>query len=191
MSSLVIGGAGFIGSHLVDELMTGGQEVTVIDNLSTGKLENLNRWKGNDKLEFVRQDINDEFIRNRIVDHKSWVFNFVPTHLPNLIDACYTAECKRFIDNTQEGEAVTGDWEQTLPALRLKYSDVYGPRGPSTGSIFVSDVVKANMIVAMNRELNGEIDFDELTRLWTLVDKATGAHIIDSFNKVNTSLIIF
>ena len=39
---LVAGGAGFIGSHLVDELIKRGHEVTIVDNLSTGKKENLN-----------------------------------------------------------------------------------------------------------------------------------------------------
>lgn len=39
---LVTGGAGFIGSHIVDRLTSGGHEVTVLDNLSTGKRENLN-----------------------------------------------------------------------------------------------------------------------------------------------------
>ena len=39
---VVTGGAGFIGSYLVDELITRGVEVIVLDNLSTGKRENLN-----------------------------------------------------------------------------------------------------------------------------------------------------
>ncbi len=43
MKTLVTGGAGFIGSHLADALLARGDEVTVIDNLSTGKLENLER----------------------------------------------------------------------------------------------------------------------------------------------------
>src|ERR1700722_3027738 len=41
MRYLVTGGAGFIGSHIVDELVRLGQRVTVLDNLSTGKEENL------------------------------------------------------------------------------------------------------------------------------------------------------
>ena len=45
MAVLVSGGAGFIGSNLVDELMTQGSEVLVLDNLSEGKLEYLLRWK--------------------------------------------------------------------------------------------------------------------------------------------------
>lgn len=49
---LVTGGAGFIGSHLVDQLIREGQKVVVIDNLSTGKKENLNK-----KAKFYKIDI--------------------------------------------------------------------------------------------------------------------------------------
>ena len=52
MKCLVTGGAGFIGSHLVDELIEDGHEVVVIDNLSTGKKENINP-----KAKFYRKDI--------------------------------------------------------------------------------------------------------------------------------------
>ena len=43
MKSVVTGGAGFIGSHIVDHLLELGSEVTVVDNLSTGNLTNLNK----------------------------------------------------------------------------------------------------------------------------------------------------
>ncbi|MBI5407724.1 MAG: NAD-dependent epimerase/dehydratase family protein [Nitrospirae bacterium] len=52
MKILVTGGAGFIGSHIVDRLISEGHEVSVIDNLSTGRIENLNR-----KAEFYKMDI--------------------------------------------------------------------------------------------------------------------------------------
>jgi UDP-glucose 4-epimerase len=42
MKCLVTGGAGFIGSHVVDALIADGHEVVVVDNLSTGRRENLN-----------------------------------------------------------------------------------------------------------------------------------------------------
>jgi UDP-glucose 4-epimerase len=44
---LITGGAGFIGSHLVDALMVRGEEVCVFDNLSTGSIENVRHWFGN------------------------------------------------------------------------------------------------------------------------------------------------
>ena len=56
---LVTGGAGFIGSHLVDRLMKMGCEVTVIDNLSYGSLENLKRWLKDERFRFVRGDLKE------------------------------------------------------------------------------------------------------------------------------------
>ncbi|GAB6099387.1 GDP-mannose 4,6-dehydratase [Halanaerocella petrolearia] len=52
---LVTGGAGFIGSHIVDQLIDRGDKVIVLDNLSTGKKENLNK-----KAEFHKLDIRDD-----------------------------------------------------------------------------------------------------------------------------------
>lgn len=57
-SALVTGGAGFIGSHLVDALLEADCRVTVIDNLSTGRLENL--ASAGDRVTFIRGDIRDE-----------------------------------------------------------------------------------------------------------------------------------
>ena len=59
MNVLVTGGAGFIGSHIVDKLINEGLDVVVVDNLSTGKLENLN-----DKAKFYNLDITSEQLSN-------------------------------------------------------------------------------------------------------------------------------
>jgi UDP-glucose 4-epimerase len=56
---LVTGGAGFIGSHIVDELMEEGFDVTVIDNLDTGRLDNLAHHQNKKGFHFVRADIRD------------------------------------------------------------------------------------------------------------------------------------
>jgi len=75
MTVLVTGGAGFIGSNLVDELMTQGMEVRVIDDLSEGKLENLKRWQGHKKFQFIQGSILDYDLVRRACDHVSCVFH--------------------------------------------------------------------------------------------------------------------
>tara|TARA_B110000014_G_scaffold62864_1_gene42659 strand:+ start:306 stop:1205 length:900 start_codon:yes stop_codon:yes gene_type:complete len=57
MRFVVTGGAGFVGSHLVKLLVKKGHEITVIDNLHSGKLENLKEVK--DKIKFLKLDIQD------------------------------------------------------------------------------------------------------------------------------------
>ncbi|MBU1991517.1 NAD-dependent epimerase/dehydratase family protein [Patescibacteria group bacterium] len=74
---LVTGGAGFIGSHLVDELIKQGNEVVIIDNLSTGKKENLNS-----KAKFFNVDICSPVIKKIF---KSEKFDYV-FHLAAQID---------------------------------------------------------------------------------------------------------
>lgn len=57
--NLVTGGAGFIGSHLAEALLARGEEVVVLDNLSTGREENLRLLPGREKIEFHQIDISD------------------------------------------------------------------------------------------------------------------------------------
>jgi len=59
---LVTGGAGFVGSHLVDRLLLMGHEVTVVDNLFTGNKRNIAHWIGHPHFEFIRHDIVDPFM---------------------------------------------------------------------------------------------------------------------------------
>ena len=57
INNLVFGGAGFLGSHLIDELLKKGENVLCIDNLSTGKIQNINHLKDNKKFFFIKHDV--------------------------------------------------------------------------------------------------------------------------------------
>ncbi|MCO6459422.1 MAG: SDR family oxidoreductase [Pirellulaceae bacterium] len=70
---LVTGGAGFIGSHLVQALVARGAEVRVLDNLSTGKLENLAEFA--DAIEFHAGDLNDVKLLERVVQGVDCIFH--------------------------------------------------------------------------------------------------------------------
>lgn len=56
---LVTGGAGFVGSHLIDRLLSRGARVICLDNLSTGRLSNISRHAGNERFTLMRQDVCD------------------------------------------------------------------------------------------------------------------------------------
>ena len=73
MKVLVTGGAGFIGSHIAEYLVQRGDDVTVLDNLNTGKKDNL--AKINDKINFVNGDIRDYKLLEKLVNDTSSVFH--------------------------------------------------------------------------------------------------------------------
>jgi len=54
---LVTGGAGFVGSHLIDRLMADGCDVICVDNLFSGQKVNIQKWLGNPRFEYVRHDV--------------------------------------------------------------------------------------------------------------------------------------
>lgn len=64
---LITGGAGFIGSHLVDALLARGDQVTVLDNLSTGRAVNLDAAARDPRFEFVRGSVLDELVVDELV----------------------------------------------------------------------------------------------------------------------------
>jgi len=77
--AVVTGGAGFIGSHLVDRLLAEGWQVVVIDNLITGSLENLRHHEGNPHLKFILHDVRQPFTVEGAVDY---VFHLAATASP-------------------------------------------------------------------------------------------------------------
>jgi dTDP-glucose 4,6-dehydratase len=79
MRTVVTGGAGFLGSHLVDRLLLEGHEVIVLDNLITGRMENLDHVLSDDRLRFIKQDVTEYLHVPGAVD---FVFHFASPASP-------------------------------------------------------------------------------------------------------------
>ncbi len=75
MRVLVTGGAGYIGSHLVDALLKRGDEVLVVDNLSTGKIENIRHLLGHPAFQFINDSILNEPLLERFVPAMDRIFH--------------------------------------------------------------------------------------------------------------------
>ena len=72
---LVTGGAGFIGSHLTESLLSAGNRVIVVDDLSTGQACNLDGVKSHPNLEYVQASVGDPNVVNEYVDQADCVFH--------------------------------------------------------------------------------------------------------------------
>jgi UDP-glucose 4-epimerase len=75
MKYLITGGAGFIGSHLAEELLDHNNEVIVLDNLSTGRYENIEHLLKNRNFEFVEGDILDVNLVDKLVERVDSIFH--------------------------------------------------------------------------------------------------------------------
>ncbi|QEG42416.1 SDR family oxidoreductase [Roseimaritima ulvae] len=138
---LVTGGAGFIGSHLVARLVDLGARVRVLDNLSTGYLDNLQPWR--DAIEFTEGDASDEGTVESAVDGCDYVFHlaamasvprsmaepvlchdWVATSTVRLLSACARADVRRFV--LASTSAAYGD----SPFVAKRETDPAAPLSP-------------------------------------------------------------
>jgi UDP-glucose 4-epimerase len=88
---LVTGGASFIGSHLVDRLVSLGANVRVADDLSSGRLENLEGCR--DRIEVLEGDLRDRDFARRAVDNVEMVFHLAACHGGRGFIDTHPAEC--------------------------------------------------------------------------------------------------
>lgn len=138
---LVTGGAGFIGSHLVDELIKKQNDVFVIDNLSSGKLQNVNP-----KAEFINLDINEAKIGETVLGIKpDYIYHLAAqtsiaksqahpkedfaanlTALVPILEAAAKLKVKKFIFSSS---AAVYDNTQALPILEDSPKNPISPYG--------------------------------------------------------------
>lgn len=180
---VVTGGAGFIGSHVVERLLAEGHSVHVLDNHSTGRPENLDHLRGNPNLRETVVDLADGGL-DPLVAGADWVFHLaaladiVPSiqqplayHRANvdgtvqILEAARKAGVKRFVYSASsscygipdvyptpeteaiqpqypyaltkyQGECSVLHWAQVyqMPAVSLRFFNVYGPRSRTSGT---------------------------------------------------------
>lgn len=75
MRALITGGAGFIGSHLAELLLERGHTVLVLDNLSTGSIDNIAHLKGNDRFSYAIDSVTNEPLLAEMIDGSDVVFH--------------------------------------------------------------------------------------------------------------------
>jgi UDP-glucose 4-epimerase len=76
LRALITGGAGFIGSHLTEALLDQGHQVLILDNLSTGSIENIAHIKGRAGFEYFIDTVDNEPLLAELIDRSDVVFHF-------------------------------------------------------------------------------------------------------------------
>lgn len=124
MKSAITGGAGFIGGHLVEHLLAQGDEVTVLDNLSTGRIENLEGVMDHPSFEFKKGNILDRGAVDELVHGADRVFHLAAAVGVNLIVEHPLESLRTNIHGTEVVLNATLDSGASL--LLASTSEVYG-----------------------------------------------------------------
>ncbi|MDY6787837.1 MAG: UDP-glucuronic acid decarboxylase family protein [candidate division WOR-3 bacterium] len=119
MKVIVTGGAGFIGSHLINRLLNKGNEIVCLDNLRTGSLKNIEHFRDNPLFHFKEHDVIDPY------DIKAdCIYNLAcpasPVH--------YQKDPVNTMNSTVEGvrNAVNNALKYSIPLLQSSTSEIYG-----------------------------------------------------------------
>ena len=180
MRILVTGGAGFIGSHLCERLISEGHTVTVIDNFSTGRAQNLARLEGNEGFTLVEGSILDTQLVNSLIGDSEYifhlaaavgVFNIVNNPLASLLTNI------RGTENVLEAAA-----QQNIPVFVTSSSEVYGKN--ISDSLRESDDRILGSPVTLRWSYSEAKAIDESLAYAYFVEKKLETRIVRFFNTV-------
>src|SRR5690242_18640143 len=123
-SVLITGGAGFIGSHLAEALLDAGEEVTIIDDLSTGAIGNIRHLKAHPRFRYVIEPISNEQVLAELVDECDVVIHLAAAVGVQLI----VKSPVRTIETNVSGTEVVLKWaaKKGKRVLIASTSEVYG-----------------------------------------------------------------
>ena len=121
---LVTGGAGFIGSHLVERLLAEGKNVVVIDDCSTGSLDNLRTVQGHPRLRVIESKISASAGLSDLVSQADWVFHLAAAVGVELV---VNSPVRTLQTNLHETEVILeAASRRQVPVLLTSTSEVYG-----------------------------------------------------------------
>jgi len=121
---LITGGAGFIGSHLTERLLAGGECVTIVDDFSTGSRENLRRVEGHSRLRVIESRVSRCAGLAGMVGSASVVYHLAATVG---VDLVVRSPIRTIETNLEETEAILGAaGRHRVPLLLTSTSEVYG-----------------------------------------------------------------
>jgi UDP-glucose 4-epimerase len=135
VTCLITGGAGFIGSHLTEKLLSEGHRVIVVDDLSTGQAENLAAVMGHERLEYIEGTVEDVELVSSVVDRADRVYHLAAAVGVALIAKQPIQTIERNIYPTQlilkrlGKRAAKGDH---VPTFIASTSEVYGKNPKAT-----------------------------------------------------------
>src|SRR5271167_2289435 len=124
MRYLITGGAGFIGSHLAERLLQQGEHVVLLDNLSTGSMENLRHLKGSEHLEYHLDGIENRQLVAELVDDADVIIHFAAAVGVKLIVESPVRTIETNVNGTQS--VLEAACKKRKLVLVASTSEVYG-----------------------------------------------------------------
>ena len=126
MKVLITGGAGFIGSHLVDTLLNKGIDVTIIDDLSTGKINNIKHVMNFPNFHFCFESIMNETVLDRLISECDFIYHLASAVGVQLIVNNPVEVIERCIIGTQVVLKIANRYRKKL--LFTSSSEIYGKK---------------------------------------------------------------
>ena len=165
MRVLITGGAGFIGSHLCDAYLQRGDEVFVIDDLSTGSIENIRHLKDNPRFHYTIENVQNQPVTAELVDQCDVIFHLAAAVGVKLIVESPVRTIETNVHGTEDGNLVMGAttkgrwsyacskaldeflalayWrEKKLPTVIVRLFNTVGPRQTGQYGMVIPTFVK-------------------------------------------------
>ena len=124
MHTLITGGSGFIGSHLIERLLAAGDRITVIDDLSTGRCENIEPYLKDDRCKLIVSTVRDKGLVDRLVEDCDRVFHLAAAVGVKLIVEQPVHTIETNIHGTEVVLAAAAKYRKKM--LITSTSEVYG-----------------------------------------------------------------